>query len=120
MEGLSVLAIIGVLFGVAALLSVWFSLWAWIVGPAVRHLARCAAEGWAVGLNRVRDQAAALPAARPLGINVREVSPAMPEGGLTGQPARTIQTPAPAAAKDGTAVVPAAPQKFTITGRPIR
>ena len=45
MSGLSDLGILLVLFTLAALLSVGFSAWAWIVGPAIKHLGRKWAEG---------------------------------------------------------------------------
>lgn len=68
---------------VAALLSIpLFYLWAWAMGPAVRYLARRAAEGWFEVAERRQHHAA-------LQLIAQRASPAPTKSPITSQPAPT-------------------------------
>jgi len=105
MNELSVLRLLLMLFGLAAVLSVWFSVWAWIVGPAVRHLGKCWGQGLGQGLRKPEETTGPWAAMHKLGV----LPPRVPDEPVT----------PPILSRDTrTSTAPA--RKFTITGKEIR
>ena len=93
------------LLALAGLLSVWFWIWAWIAGPAVRHLGKCWGQGLARGLANPEKATGPLTVMQKVGLLPPQVSPE--------------RTATPAPAPDEPAKVEPTPQ-YTITGRRIK
>jgi len=105
MSELTTLGILLIFAAFVALLSVWFSLGAWILGPAVRHLGTCWEEGKMQAQNKVEQLS---KGAYQVGV----------EDALTGRVRRAPVTPATFKPNTGTGTAPT--PKFSITGREIR
>lgn len=91
-------------FMLAALVSVGFSAWAWIVGPAIKHLGRKWEEGKYQAYEAHRQSLQ------------REYQRGVDDA-LDGRVRREPVTPAASKTSTGTATVPLG--KFSITGREI-
>ena len=102
METIGILSILVVFAGFLAVLSVWFSLGAWIVGPAVKHLG----QKWEEGKQQAKKSASEdIQAAYLRGINQA----------LEGKIKLGPVTPPPDARL--TAGAPVEHKRHTITGR---
>ena len=105
MSDLNVLTLLAGLLMLGALVSFWFYVWAWIMGPAVRHLGKCWAQGWVQGLGKPYQHTGPAATLEKVGL-----LPPRVEGPVHTE---TIEAPAPAKTQEST------PQ-YTITGRRIR
>jgi len=102
METIGILSILVIFAAFFAVLSVWFSLGAWIVGPAVKHLG----QKWEEGKQQAKKSAS------------EEIGRAYLRGvddGVDGTIKRFGATPQPD--EGNTAGPPGPPRRHTITGR---
>jgi len=75
MSDLDYVKIILGLVVLAGVLSVWFWIWAWIAGPAVRHLGKCWAQGLAQGLANPEKATGPWTVMRGVGLLPPQASP---------------------------------------------
>jgi hypothetical protein len=102
METIGILSILVIFAAFFAVLSVWFSLGAWIVGPAVKHLG----QKWEEGKQQAKKSASEeIQAAYLRGIN-QALEGKIKLGPVTPQPD-----------EGNTAGPPGPPRRHTITGR---